>query len=217
MHHAAQALTIGEYDLDDSLIAEVLAGGEVSYRVYPIPRTMVVMGRGSRASVELHEQNCLVDAVDVRRRRGGGCSVVLDPGNLVVAVVAPVGGLADNGRWLRFFSQWLIDGLGRSGIAGVSIAGICDLVRDGRKISGACLYRNRDFLYYCATLLVEPRFELIARYLRHPPREPSYRAGRSHRTFLGRVPFAGGAAALALQLTEALSPLSLREIGDLLT
>jgi len=80
--------------------------------------------------------------------------------------------------------SWLIDGLRRVGADGVYQAGICDLVLGNRKIAGAAIYRSKDLLYYSASLLVTADLDRIARYLRHPPREPEYRAGRDHRAFL---------------------------------
>jgi lipoate-protein ligase A len=47
-------------------------------------------------------------------------------------------------------------------------------------------------VYYSASLLVKPDVSLVERYLRHPPREPEYRRGRSHREFMGALGAAAG-------------------------
>src|SRR5205085_2678428 len=62
--------------------------------------------------------------------------------------------------------------------------GISDLVYQGRKIAGTSLFRSRNYLLYQASLLYEPRVDLMNRYLAHPTREPSYRQGKSHADFV---------------------------------
>jgi len=42
-------------------------------------------------------------------------------------------------------------------------------------------------LYYSASLLVNAQLSLVERYLRHPPREPKYRDGRSHLEFVANL------------------------------
>ena len=175
------------YAYDDDLIVAARRDGRARVRVYRLTSPVVVLGAGSRAAVELHLDACRADNVPILRRSGGGCAVLLDPGNVVVSVAAT--GLPF-GRHRPFFDTltgWLIDGLGRIGIPGVRQAGICDLVLDGRKVGGACLHRSRDLLYYSASLLVDPDLERVARYLPHPPREPDYRHGRSHASFMGSL------------------------------
>jgi len=178
-------LSVAPYDRDDDLIVGVRRGlgGQVRVAVGPAP--MVVLGRGSRPERELRLDRCFADAVPVRRRRGGGCAVVLDPGNIIVSLVLAAEGFGNSGRYLGGASRWLIDGLARAGLPGVEQRGICDLVLGQRKVGGACLYRARGLVYYSTTLLVDPRLDLITRYLCHPPREPDYRAGRAHVDFLG--------------------------------
>lgn len=178
---------IGQYDLDDALLEQVRRTGRPQLRFYRVDRTLVVLGRGSKPEVEVNIEACTADRVPILRRRGGGCAVVLDPGNVIVSVALPIAGLGDNQRHMRAISAWLIETLAAIGIDGVTQDGISDLVFDGRKVSGACIYRARDLLYYSATLLVDANLARIARYLKHPPREPDYRAGRTHGDFVGRL------------------------------
>jgi len=112
---------------------------------------------------------------------------VLDPGNVVVSVALPTEGFGDNAGCFDALTRWLIEGLCHLGIAGVHGGGISDLVLDDRKVAGSCIHRRHDSLYYSASLLVQPDLHRIARYLRHPPREPDYRRGRSHAEFLGSL------------------------------
>jgi lipoate-protein ligase A len=198
---------IAPYDRDDDLIEAVRQGGGGRLRIVAGPEPMVVLGRGSKPEREVRLAACLADGVLLRRRRGGGCSVVLDPGNVIVSLALPAAGFGNSGRYLGGASRWLIDGLARAGLPGVEQRGICDLARGERKVGGACLYRSRGLVYYTTTLLVEPRLDLITRYLRHPPREPDYRGGRAHADFLGSLgTSAVGLSQLVARLRQVLRP-----------
>ena len=60
------------YDLDDALIAEATRTESFQVRVYCPEQILVVMGRGSRAELEVEIECCEADGVPVLRRRGGG-------------------------------------------------------------------------------------------------------------------------------------------------
>jgi lipoate-protein ligase A len=46
---------------------------------------------------------------------------------------------------------------------------------------------RRGAVLYHGTLLDEFDLDLVSRLLRHPPREPDYRAGRDHASFLANL------------------------------
>lgn len=193
------------YEPDEPLVQASAADGQARLAVYPVAAVQVVLGRGSKPAVELHQRACQADGVAVVRRRGGGCAVVLDPGNAVVSLALPVEGLGQNLRHFARITRWLCAGLSRLGIPGVHQAGISDLARDERKVGGACIYRTTGLLYYSATLLVAPDVGLMERYLRHPPREPDYRQGRDHSSFVAALdPGRDDAGQLAAALGERL-------------
>jgi lipoate-protein ligase A len=175
------------YAYDDDLIEAARCDGQTRVRVYRLTDTVVVLGSGSRPEVELRLDACEADDVPILRRRGGGCSVVLDPGNVIVSVVATGQPFGRHRQQFDTLTAWLIGGLARSGMPGVRQAGTCDLVLGDKKVGGACLHRARDVLYYSVSLLVEPDIEKVNRYLKHPPREPEYRQGRSHCDFMGSL------------------------------
>ena len=181
------------YTYDDDLIEAVRRDRRTRVRVYRLTETVVVLGSGSQADLELYLDACEADDVPILRRRGGGCAVVLDPGNVIVSVVATGIPFGRHRQHFGALTEWLIGGLERIGMPGVSQAGVCDLALGGKKVGGACLRRSRDLLYYTASLLIDPDLKNVARYLKHPPREPEYRRGRSHGDFMGSL------AALALE------------------
>jgi lipoate-protein ligase A len=208
---------IEPYEADEDLIAAVRGGDGARFRVYPVPRTAVVLGRGSRVERECHLAACRADGVPVLRRRGGGCAVVLDPGNVVVAAVTVAAGLGRVRRLFDRFSRWVIDGLTCLGVSGIERRDVCDLCLGNRKVGGAALYRAKDLVFYSTTLLVDPDVRLMSRYLPHPPREPAYRAGRPHEAFVIGLCEGRGIrdpSRFASALQAALAPLQESSPGD---
>jgi lipoate-protein ligase A len=181
-------LEIRRWDRDDALLAAARAEGRSRCAAYRCSRVEVVLGRGGRPEVELNLDQVRRDAVPVLRRSGGGCAVVLDPGNLVVSVVQVLPGVGGITAAFQRLSDWLIGVLDHAGAPGVRQRGVSDLALGDRKVGGSCIYRTRGLLYYSATLLIAPDIGLVERYLRHPPREPAYRRGRRHRDFMGTLP-----------------------------
>jgi lipoate-protein ligase A len=198
------------FHYDDDIIAATRLDRRPRVRVYRLSGIAVVLGRGSSPERELVLESCLKDRVSMLRRYGGGCSVVLDPGNVIVSVALQPAGVAGIRRHFDRLSDWLIRGLFSLGFQNVRREGVSDLAIGDRKIAGACFYAPRGFILYSATLLVEPRIELMERYLKHPPREPAYRRGRSHADFVGKLIGAGDsrtASSIALELQEILTRL----------
>ena len=172
------------YDFDEELIASVTDSAKLQISR---PELSVVIGRGGKDR-ELNRDVIEADKVPIYRRRGGGCAVVLDPGNLVVSLVAPMPGVGGVTTAFRKITDWMIDGLSKSGCPNITWDGTSDLVMNNKKIGGSCIWRTKGLVYYSTTLLVESDFGLIEKYLPHPPREPEYRKGRKHSDFLDRLP-----------------------------
>jgi lipoate---protein ligase len=197
-------IDIGFYGFDEDLIAAAERERKACVRVQPFDGRAVVLGRGSRADVELNIPECLADGVTVLRRRGGGCAVFLDEGNIIVSAAAPARGLGGNHEYFRLASQWLIGAIASLGVEGVRMEGTSDLAIGDRKIGGASIHRGKTVLYYSTTLLARPDAESMERYLAHPPKEPPYRRGRSHRDFVGSLPPVGDLVEFSAKLQELL-------------
>ena len=177
-------ITIKPFDFDDNLLDRMIQSRETVLSVYQFPHTAVVLGRASKSEIELKVGNCISDSLSLYRRKGGGCSVVLDPGNIIVSVVLYNNKIGQITRYFKNLSKWLIQGLEKSGIEKVQQQGISDLTIGGRKIGGSCLYQTRSLVYYSCSLLVQADVQLMDRYLKHPPREPVYRHNRKHSDFV---------------------------------
>ena len=172
------------FDFDDDIITRTRCDKITRVHVYNWTDVSVVIGRGGKQDLELMKQNIIKDEITLYKRPGGGCSVVLDPGNLIISVALPLPGLAGIKSAFTALSRWLISALDHCGVPDVRQLGVSDLTIGNRKIGGSCVYRTKDLLYYSTTLLVNHEFGLVGRYLKHPPREPGYRAGRSHDRFM---------------------------------
>ena len=204
------------YDLDDEMLMRTRGDYLPRVRVYEPPDVSVVIGRGSKQELELDAANIAADGVTLYRRPGGGCSVVLDPGNLIISVAAPLEGIGGIKTAFSSISDWIITALTTCDVPGVKQRGISDLAIGDRKIGGSCIYRTRGLVYYSTTLLLDPDLGLVDRYLLYPPREPDYRAGRSHRKFMGSLKalhLPPGNADLAYRLSIMLN-LRLEELVD---
>lgn len=179
------------YGMDEALLSGVAESDQPGLDIYRFPYTAVVIGRGGKAELELKSGQIAQDGIPLLRRRGGGCAVVLDPGNLVVSLGLPLSGVGGIRPAFDLISDWLIETLARCGIADIRQQGISDLVLADRKIGGSCIWRTKGLLYYSTTLLVDPKTDLMDRYLKHPPREPEYRQGRDHGSFTTSLCAAG--------------------------
>lgn len=149
-------------------------------------RPMVVLGSSNQAEAEVAIDRCQEDGVPILKRYGGGGTVLLYPGCLVVSL----------GTWVRqpFQSKHYFDLANRSVISALAQLsspfakldqrGLSDITFGERKVAGTSLFRSRNYLLYQASLLGRLDLGMIDRYLSHPSREPEYRAGRNHRDFL---------------------------------
>jgi lipoate-protein ligase A len=145
----------------------------------------VVLGAGRKAEEDVLEEQVVADRVPLRRRRGGGGTVVLSPGQAVLALVTEVPSPFRNREYFWAINHWIREALDELGVPAARIQdrGISDLALGERKILGASLYRRRRILFYQGSLLVNNDLALFDRYLRVPSRVPDYRQGRGHGEF----------------------------------
>jgi lipoate-protein ligase A len=81
--------------------------------------------------------------------------------------------------------RWILERVSEAlAVPGVEQAGISDLVIGGQKFSGNAQQRKRRHLLHHGTILYALELGRISRYLRQPPRQPDYREGRDHETFI---------------------------------
>jgi lipoate-protein ligase A len=176
--------------LDEALLLEAEAGrgGEV-LRVWEQPRLIVVLGSGCRLAEDVEEAACLADGVPIRRRSTGGGTVLLGRGCLCFSLVLAFARdplLGDIRLSYRYILSRVGEGLARAIGEGEAIeqAGVSDLAIAGRKFSGNAQQRKRRHLLHHGTILYAFDLARVGSYLRAPPRQPEYRAGREHGEFI---------------------------------
>ena len=152
-------------------------------RIYEPQEICAVLGAAGNPDTDLYLDRLTVDGVPWRRRRGGGGTVVLTPGQVVLACVTEVASPFRNKEYAEKINSWFIEALARLGVHGVEHRGISDLAIGEKKILGTSIYRTRLVLFYQASLLVTNDISLFTRYLAMPARVPDYRAGRTHEDF----------------------------------
>ena len=188
-----------------------------------VPKSsLVVLGSSNKADIEVKELACEEDGVPILKRYGGGGTVVLHSGCVVVSLGIWVSQFYYNDRYFRKINDAVIHTLAAEWreFSGLTQDGLSDLTFGERKIAGTSLFRSRNYLLYQASILVDARVDLMERYLKHPSREPDYRAGKSHRNFvagLNEYVKSLGPSAVDKLLSEKLMPNLFTELeGELI-
>jgi lipoate-protein ligase A len=169
-------------------------------RLWESPQPIVVVGRSSRVHEEVDEAACREASIPILRRSSGGAAIVAGPGCLMYAVVLSYRlrpELKDIGRAHAYVLGRLAASLGplvsrwgRAAHVGTSDLALDDRSSDWRKFSGNSMRSKRTHFLYHGTLMYDCDMSFITKLLRMPPRQPQYRAARSHADFLMNLPLA---------------------------
>ncbi len=192
--------------LDEALL-ELAHEGQAEtncVRTWMAEEPTVVLGSSGRLAEEVDMEACARHGVRVIRRPSGGGTVLLGPGCLMWSVIVPhpagpppiesihAGMLAPLAAALS--ARLRAVAAPTADAAVVSRRGTSDLaITRGaaedrpRKVAGTALRVRRHGVLYHGTLLDAFDLGLVSRVLRHPPREPGYRAGRRHGEFLANL------------------------------
>lgn len=191
--------------IDDQILTN--CHKDLEAEIFIPEETLVVLGNANDPEKECHLAHCKEDRVPVLKRYGGGGAVVLHSGCLVVSLGLWVKDYFRNDFYFCQVNKALISSLSafHPDLEGVYQDGISDLCFEGKKIAGTSLFRSRNYLLYQASILFDPKIELIERYLKHPTKEPEYRQKKSHRDFVtGLSDILGGGSLKELEaLTQA--------------
>lgn len=147
---------------------------------------VVVMGSGNVATEEVELERCAASGIAVLRRYGGGGTVLLHDGCVVVSAGLWVKQAFQNKLYFFRLNQAIIDCLAARWpvLARLDQRGLSDIVFGDLKVAGTSLFRSRNYLLYQASVLVDPQASFVARHLKHPTKEPDYRKGRPHGSFM---------------------------------
>jgi lipoate-protein ligase A len=184
----------------------MLRGSDYAFEIYEARRIEVVLGRSAKIEEDVVETNCTADRIPISRRRGGGGTVVLSPGTVIISIA----GLSTLQYHLRehmnAVNLTIIDTLELLGVDSPVIQGFSDIALGNKKILGSSLYRRKDLVLYQGSLLVNSDLTLMNRYLKLPRKQPEYRGGRPHDAFvtsLHRERYDISVAAIIESLREA--------------
>lgn len=177
--------------LDEALLEAAerneLAGETL--RIWESPQMAVIIGRSSKRSEEVDVGYCETHQIPILRRSSGGAAIVMGAGCLMYGVVLslerrPELRMIDRAH--QFVLGRIRDALAVS-LKGVELCGISDLAAQERKFSGNSLRVGRKHLLYHGTLLYDFPVARVGACLKSPPRQPEYRAGRSHGEFVANL------------------------------
>ena len=183
-------MQILDYNLTDNymLTPDDSAG---RYLLWVPDSTSVVIGNGSKSELEVNDETVASDNVPVYKRRTGGCAVVLSPEMWCLSCALYGRKQIQSKDYFVLFNKAVTDAFARAGVPGLTHRGISDIALGQKKIAGTAIYRNRDLVFYHAVINISGDVEQISRYLKQPPREPDYRAGRSRKVFVTTLSDAG--------------------------
>lgn len=169
--------------LDEAMTRSAAAGGRTTLRLWWAGGPTVVIGRSEDPAVVADLEVCRDLGIEVIRRASGGGTVLQMPGVLNYSLTAPAPSLFDIHRTFDLGALYVARVLAAFGLE-AHRRGISDVAVGDLKISGNAMAKRWGGLLLHGTLLLDLDMELVERCLRHPPREPDYREGRSHRAFI---------------------------------
>lgn len=155
-------------------------------RLWEPTTPFVVIGRASILANEVNEQQCQQRGIPILRRGSGGTAIVTGPGCLMYAVVLslkkrPELRMIDAAH--RFVLERVAKAISSCGVD-AHCAGTSDVVAGDKKFSGNSMRTRRESLLYHGTILLDFDLSLMDCLSKNPPRQPQYREGRSHSTFV---------------------------------
>jgi lipoate-protein ligase A len=169
-------------------------------RLWSPANYFVVVGRSCRVAEEVHLDFCQQNQIPVLRRSSGGGTILAGPGCLLYSLVISYQ-RDPRLRMINHAHEMVISQMQQAlrtiGIA-ADYRGQSDLTLGNLKFSGNAMRCKRHHFLYHGTLLLDFDLELMPRALKSPPRQPDYRAGRSHKEFVTNL------HADAIQLRQAI-------------
>ncbi len=155
-------------------------------RLWQPATPFVVIGRASILAGEVNEAECVQRGVPILRRSSGGTAIVTGPGCLMYAVILslkrrPELRMIDAAH--RFVLERIANAISSCDVD-AHCAGTSDVIAGGKKFSGNSLRTRRESLLYHGTILLDFDLALMDCLSKNPPRQPEYREGRSHSSFV---------------------------------
>lgn len=175
-------ITKVKYELPDaSLLSSDADSGFMAW----IPsRTHLILGRSNDSVSSLVAENVDADGVIVMKRPSGGEAVLLSQNMVIVSVKIPKKPNWKSNDYFVFVNNLIKKVMQKFGVENLHSKGISDISIGNKKILGSAIYNTGNSMFYHAVINFSEDVNLISRYLKHPKKEPDYRAGRPHSQFV---------------------------------
>jgi len=164
---------------------------EIAWDIWVPDGIYLVLGASNKSEKSLHEDLVEKDGIKVFKRPSGGESVVLSPKTLIISIRLFSNKLENPQVYFKKINSLILKSMESLGVRDLKYRGISDLAIGDFKILGSSIYRKKKLVFYHAVLNVSEDISLIAKYLKHPTKEPDYRAGRDHASFVTSLYKAG--------------------------
>jgi lipoate-protein ligase A len=177
-------MQVKSYSLPDIDILKDPAWQDYRFFTWHPDDLYLVLGQSNDAEKSLYSQLVDEDGIKVFKRPSGGEAVILTPNTLVISTTVSYTNLINPQAYFREINNLICHKLESAGIRNVEYKGISDLAIGNKKILGSSIYRPTGKIFYQAVLNISEHADVIARYIRHPAKEPDYRKGRDHTDFV---------------------------------
>lgn len=172
-----------DYNLPDAPLLKDTTGDKVSI-IWEPQHLCIILGQSNNIADSVKLETAQADNIPIYKRPSGGETVVLSPKTLVISAIKRGEPLKSPRLYFKEYNQKIIHALAQLGVKDLGQKGISDICIGNKKILGSSIYRNKDVVLYHAVLNRAENVHTIEHYLKHPPREPEYRKGRSHSEFV---------------------------------
>jgi lipoate---protein ligase len=169
------------------------SGGDGILRFWETCVPFVALGYVCKRDDEVNLEECATRGVEILRRASGGGTVLQAPGVLNYALILKIETASPTENLSRtnaFVMQKMRAALQPLLPGEVSVRGITDLALGDRKFCGNAQRRRKKYLLFHGALLLNCDLELLSAVLKPPPRQPAYRAGRTHTDFVTNLQLA---------------------------
>lgn len=156
----------------------------ILFRFFEPTTTVVVLSASNQPEKETHIIACDAKKIPILKRKGGGGTVVLGPGCLILTFAFYAKNIYGNNDYFSLINNLWINALKAFGIKDLSQNGISDICLGDKKVAGTSIFRKKHLLVYQGSLLINANLSLISELLCYPSRAPAYRAERSHDEFI---------------------------------
>lgn len=198
--------------LDEALLDICESGnGPETLRFWEPQDYFVVVGYANKIDVEVNRAACHELNIPIFRRCSGGGTVLQGPGCLNYTLILQINSTPEL-QTITGTNRYVMErqkaALEKAIAQPVDIKGHTDLALGDLKFSGNAQRRRKNFLIFHGTFLIDFDLALIEKLLSFPSKEPDYRLGRPHQSFLTNLNISAARIKTALQeVWNATTPL----------